>query len=69
MQFESLADFIQMGGHGFYVWLVYFITAVTIAYLVWSPLAKQRRIISEQQRRLRREEYDVRKAADSSTSN
>ena len=26
MQFDNLADFVAMGGHGLYVWLAYFVT-------------------------------------------
>lgn len=68
MQFDNLADFLQMSGHGVYVWSAYIIVTITIVYLVWSPLARKRRIITEQQRRLRREEYEARQKAGSSTS-
>lgn len=41
MQFHSLADFLAMGGYGFYVWLAYGITLVlVVGYLV--SLRRQR---------------------------
>lgn len=36
-QFQSLADFIAMSGHGPYVWACYAITVFVIAYLLLSP--------------------------------
>ncbi len=36
MQFESMAEFFAMGGHGLYVWLAY---GATCAALVGSALA------------------------------
>ena len=38
MQFESLAEFFAMGGHGLYVWLAY---GATLAILIFSTLAVQ----------------------------
>lgn len=35
MQFESFADFIAMGGYGFYVWLSFGSGLVLIALLIW----------------------------------
>ena len=35
MQFESFADFIAMGGYGFYVWLSFGSGLLLIAALIW----------------------------------
>lgn len=58
MSFESFADFIDMGGHGLYVWLSYAIAVAVIAINIVSPLMHKRQIFSEQARRLRREKQN-----------
>ncbi|WP_299204762.1 heme exporter protein CcmD [uncultured Amphritea sp.] len=55
MSFESFAAFIDMGGHGLYVWMSYAIALVVIAVNIVNPLMQKRQIFSEQARRLRRE--------------
>ncbi|ATW42758.1 heme exporter protein CcmD [Glaesserella parasuis] len=35
-QFASLSDFFSMGGYGFYVWLSYGITFLSVGLLVWQ---------------------------------
>ncbi|UTW02733.1 heme exporter protein CcmD [Amphritea atlantica] len=55
MSFESFADFIDMGGHGLYVWLSYAIALIVIVMNIVNPLMQKRQIFSEQARRLRRE--------------
>lgn len=37
-QFESVADFIAMSGHGPYVWACYGITLFIVVYLLLSPV-------------------------------
>jgi len=56
MYFESVEALLQMDGHGFYVWTSYGITLVVLLFTLWLPLAKIRRLRTEQQRRLRREQ-------------
>ena len=41
-QFASLSEFLNMGGHGVYVWICYIITVAGLAYLGLSPKLKQR---------------------------
>ncbi len=56
MQFESLAEFLNMGGHGRYVWSAY---GLTFAILAWNLLAlrkARRQLLREEARRLRRGE-------------
>ncbi len=59
MQFESFADFLAMGRHGFYVWLSYGLTALIIVYNLLAPVLYRRRLIKEQAQRLRREKTDA----------
>ncbi|WP_108125449.1 heme exporter protein CcmD [Saccharospirillum mangrovi] len=54
--FDSLADFLAMGRHGFYVWTAYGFAAAVILYNQISPRLLQRRLIAEHQRRQRREQ-------------
>lgn len=42
MQFDSIAEFIAMGGHGFYVWLAYGLTAAIILFNVMAPVIARR---------------------------
>ncbi|WP_417223824.1 heme exporter protein CcmD [Amphritea sp.] len=58
MSFESFAEFIDMGGHGLYVWLSYAIALVVIVINIVNPLMQKRQIFTEQARRLRREKQN-----------
>lgn len=49
-QFESLADFFAMNGHGPYVWASYAITFVALLYLVLHPLWQKKAFIQQQQK-------------------
>ena len=49
-QFESLADFAQMAGHGPYVWACYGITALALVYLVVAPIQKRKNLLKNLQR-------------------
>lgn len=42
MAFASFAEFIAMGGYGFYVWLSYGATALALLALVWHGRAASR---------------------------
>lgn len=52
-QFESLAVFWVMNGHGSFVWGAYAITAVVLIYLLISPML-QRKAFFRQQQKLQR---------------
>jgi len=54
-QFESINDFIQMGGHGYYVWSAYLISLSVLIWLVVSPLQRKRKFTQEMIRQQRRE--------------
>jgi len=43
MSFESVADFLAMGGHGLYVWLAYAAGVIVVAANVISLRAARRR--------------------------
>ncbi len=55
MYFDSFAAFLDMGGHGFYVWTCYALTLLLLMLNVLLPLFKKKHILNEQRRRLRRE--------------
>jgi heme exporter protein D len=43
MQWESLADFLHMGGYGFFVWGSYAVTAICIVAELLALRARGRR--------------------------
>ncbi|MBR9828507.1 MAG: heme exporter protein CcmD [Oceanospirillales bacterium] len=56
MSFNSVSEFVSMGGHGLYVWLSYGLGAVILAANLIIPRLNRDRLLAEQKRRLRREE-------------
>lgn len=57
MYFETVQDALAMAGHGQYVWAAYGITLLVLAYLVSSPLRRQRILLRELRGELRRVEH------------
>lgn len=55
MQFSSFSEFIAMGGHGFYVWLSYGVSALLLMLLVVFSVNKHKTIIKQIQQRQQRE--------------
>jgi heme exporter protein D len=53
--FSNFNDFLQMGDHGLYVWLSYFIALLIIVYNIVSIQLKKRSFFIQSKRRLRRE--------------
>ena len=49
MQFDSLAAFISMQGHGIFVWSVYAISLLVMVGLVVAPLRKNRNSLLSRQ--------------------
>lgn len=47
-QFESIADFIAMNGHGPFVWAAYAITFAVLVFLFVSPLMQKKAFIKQQ---------------------
>jgi heme exporter protein D len=56
VSFNTVSEFLAMGGHGLYVWLSYGLGAVLIAANLIVPKLSRNRLLAEQKRRLRREE-------------
>jgi heme exporter protein D len=54
--FDTFREFINMGGHGFYVWLAYAFGASVILFNVVSPILYRKKLVKDNQRRLRREQ-------------
>ncbi|MBV1878533.1 MAG: heme exporter protein CcmD [Pseudomonadales bacterium] len=50
MQFDSLADFMAMGGHGYYVWSVYAIGLAVLVINLMVPLLGERQLIAQAQK-------------------
>ena len=48
MAFESLDEFLFMGGHALYVWTAYAITFAVIGFLAVWPVRRSRRFLREQ---------------------
>ncbi len=55
-QFDSLAAFLQMEGHGFFVWTGYLVTLAVMFWLVFAPVIKHRQVVRQLNRELRRRE-------------
>lgn len=49
-QFESIADFIAMNGHGPYVWASYAITFAVLVFLLVSPVLQKKAFVKQQQK-------------------
>ncbi|MBE2897282.1 heme exporter protein CcmD [Pasteurellaceae bacterium 20609_3] len=45
--FDSFAEFIHMGGYGFYVWLCYGLTALCIFGLIGVSVRERKRLLRE----------------------
>ncbi|WP_461518913.1 heme exporter protein CcmD [Porticoccus sp.] len=54
-RFDSLQDFLQMSGHGPYVWSAYVISIAVMLWLVISPLRRRRQLLAGVLRQQRRE--------------
>lgn len=55
-QFETLHDFLAMGGYGFYVWLAYGISFLACGILVWLSKREPRHILQQAKKELAREQ-------------
>ena len=49
-QFESVAEFMAMNGHGSYVWAAYGITALALVYLLVNPVLQQKAFFKQQRK-------------------
>lgn len=55
MFFQSWSDFWNMGGYGFYVWLSYGISLVTIATLIIQSIKARKSVLQQVLRETQRE--------------
>ncbi|SHI26762.1 heme exporter protein CcmD [Ferrimonas marina] len=46
-QFASLAEFLDMGGYAFYVWLSYGSAAVALGLLIYNSACKRKSVLAE----------------------
>lgn len=56
MYFDSFADFIEMGRHGFYVWTAYGVSAALVVANLVVMLRRHRRVRLDIRRGMRREQ-------------
>lgn len=57
--FNSFAEFLAMGTHGFYVWLAYGAGLLVFLFLLLEPGWRRRRLRSRLQAFYRREQLDA----------
>ncbi|WP_373819328.1 heme exporter protein CcmD [Glaesserella sp.] len=54
-QFDSISAFFDMGGYGFYVWLAYGITFLTMGLLIWQSKREGKQIFRQVRKEQARE--------------
>ncbi|WP_373777303.1 heme exporter protein CcmD [Glaesserella sp.] len=54
-QFDSISAFLDMGGYGFYVWLAYGITFLTMGLLIWQSKREGKQIFRQVRKEQARE--------------
>ena len=42
-----MAEFLSMGGYGFYIWLSYGVVVAVLVYHYFSPLRKRKKLLEE----------------------
>lgn len=55
VQFDSFADFLNMGGYGFYVWFAYLFTLFVFAVNLVLPLRERKNLLKLLKARMQRE--------------
>ncbi|MCX2981506.1 heme exporter protein CcmD [Halieaceae bacterium IMCC14734] len=55
MQFDTVAEALNMAGHGAYVWSVYGVSLVAVTVLLLGPVLRSRRLQRQQLALLRSE--------------
>lgn len=63
MAFDSLTDFLAMGGHGVYVWAAWGATGLLLVVLALHARFEQRSVMQALRRRRRREQQQAASAA------
>lgn len=62
MAFDSLSEFVAMGGHGLYVWISWGATLLLLVVLVVHARHEHRQAKQVLRRRIRREQFQTTKA-------
>lgn len=57
-QFESLAAFWQMAGHGPYVWACYAIVLVCLVWVFYAPIRRRKQLFAQIERQQRIAAYE-----------
>lgn len=57
-QFDSVGDFLAMGGHGVFVWFSYLAFFAVVIWNYWQPRLERKRIVRLLRARLARGEQD-----------
>jgi len=65
-QFENIQEFIQMGGHGPYVWSAYVISLSVLIWLIISPIRRKTKLLKDIARQQQR---DLAKQGTNNSSN
>lgn len=55
MHFDSLSDFLAMGGYAGYVWSAFGITFASMMILLWVSVRRGRRLLTEVQAKVDRQ--------------
>jgi heme exporter protein D len=55
IQFDSLGDFLNMGGYAFYVWTAYLFWAVVLGTSLVLPLLDRKRVMKLLKARMQRD--------------
>lgn len=55
-QFDSISDFLAMGGYGFYVWFSYAVTFIAVGGLIWLSRREHKAILAQAKKELARAE-------------
>ncbi len=63
MQFDNLADFLNMGGYAFYVWLSFGVSGALLLLLILSTKLSHKSVKTDIARQIKREEK-LKKAAE-----
>ncbi len=56
MEFSSISEFFAMGGYGFYVWLAYSISFLSLIVLIINTVNKRRTILKNVMQRTQRKQ-------------
>jgi heme exporter protein D len=55
IQFDSLGDFLSMGGYAFYVWTAYAFCAVVLGANLYATLRGRRQVLKSLKARMQRD--------------